>query len=81
MSTNGSFSVSPFFRSLIERPRAASLGAVCGVLRPPTRVLAFVWTTLLGKILTIDNFRRYGILLVNACPLCLKDEESIDLDP
>eukprot|EP00268_Persea_americana_P029942 TRINITY_DN28916_c0_g1_i2.p1 TRINITY_DN28916_c0_g1~~TRINITY_DN28916_c0_g1_i2.p1 ORF type:complete len:107 (+),score=3.09 TRINITY_DN28916_c0_g1_i2:158-478(+) len=33
---------------------------------------------LLGRILTMDNLRRRGLIIVNACPICFEDEESID---
>ena len=43
-----------------------------------SRVLAFVWLALQNKILTMDNLRRRKMLIVNACPLCLANEESVD---
>eukprot|EP00268_Persea_americana_P022762 TRINITY_DN2257_c1_g1_i1.p1 TRINITY_DN2257_c1_g1~~TRINITY_DN2257_c1_g1_i1.p1 ORF type:complete len:113 (-),score=8.22 TRINITY_DN2257_c1_g1_i1:477-815(-) len=42
------------------------------------RVIAFGWTALLGGILTMDNLRRRKVIVVNACSMCLANEESID---
>lgn len=42
------------------------------------RVQAFGWLAIHGGILVIDNLRRRGVIVVNACPLCLEDEEIID---
>ena len=38
----------------------------------------FVWTAALGKILTTDNLRRCGIIVVNWCCMCKADGESVD---
>ena len=37
----------------------------------------FGWLALKNRILTMDNLRRKGIIVVNACLLCLQDEESV----
>ena len=42
------------------------------------RVLAFSWIALLGGTLTADNLRRRKVCIVNACPMCLADEETVD---
>jgi hypothetical protein len=31
-----------------------------------------------GKILTVDNLRRRGMVVVNRCWLCESDKESVD---
>ena len=36
----------------------------------PPRVAFFSWTATLGKILTIDNLRKRGLILVEWCCLC-----------
>jgi hypothetical protein len=43
-----------------------------------SRVAFFVWSTALGKILTLNNLRKKNMVLVNRCGMCKKDEESID---
>ena len=37
----------------------------------------FAWTAARGKILTLDNLRRRGMVVVNRCWLCESDGESI----
>lgn len=47
-------------------------------MKAPPRVIAFGWIALHESILTMDNLRRQKIILVNASPMCLADEESVD---
>lgn len=42
------------------------------------RVLAFGWLALRGSILTMDNLQHKRIIVVNACPMCLGAEDSVD---
>ncbi|XP_059650347.1 uncharacterized protein LOC132296126 [Cornus florida] len=44
----------------------------------PIRVAFFVWTTVWGKILTIDNSRKRGNNFVNWCCICKQNGESVD---
>ena len=44
----------------------------------PPRVAFFSWTVMLGKILTIDNLRKCGLILVDWCCLCKESGESLD---
>lgn len=41
-------------------------------------VIAFSWLALQTRILTMDNLRRQKIIMVNACPMCLVEEETVD---
>ncbi|KAF5952789.1 hypothetical protein HYC85_010733 [Camellia sinensis] len=47
------------------------------VLGSPSKVAFFVWTALLGHILTLDNLIRRGHILVNWCCMCCGDAESV----
>jgi len=38
----------------------------------------FAWSAALGKILTVDNFRKRHIIIVDRCCLCKRDGESVD---
>ena len=38
----------------------------------------FCWTAALGKILTVDNLRHRGIIVVSWCCMCKADGESVD---
>ena len=44
----------------------------------PPRVAFFSWTAALGKVLTIDNLRKRGLILVDWCCLCRESGESPD---
>jgi len=44
----------------------------------PTRVAYFVWSTALGKILTLDNLRKMHVILVDRCCMCKQNRESVD---
>jgi hypothetical protein len=41
-------------------------------------IVFFTWMVALSKILTIDNFRRQGLTLVNWCCICTKSEEIVN---
>jgi hypothetical protein len=47
-------------------------------VKAPPCIAFFTWAVVLGKILTIDNFQRQGLTLVNWCCLCKKSEETIN---
>ena len=44
----------------------------------PTKIRFFAWEVWWGKILTMEQFKKRGRHLANRCPLCGKDEESLD---
>lgn len=44
----------------------------------PPRVIAFAWLALRANILPMDNSCERRVIVVNAYPLCLADEKSID---
>jgi hypothetical protein len=46
--------------------------------KAPPRVAFFSWTAALGKILTAENLRHRGIILVNWCCMCKVAGESVD---
>lgn len=47
-------------------------------MKAPPRVIAFGWLALRGGIPTLDNLRHRKRILVNVCPMCLADEETVD---
>ena len=47
-------------------------------LKVPPRVVIFGWLAIRKRILTQDNLRKRGRIVVNACPMCLRGEESAD---
>lgn len=46
-------------------------------MKAPLRIIVVGWMTLLGGILTMSNFRRHWVVVVNACIMCLVGEDSI----
>ena len=44
----------------------------------PPRVAFFSWTTALGRILTIDNFWKHRLILMDWCCMCKRSGESVD---
>jgi hypothetical protein len=46
--------------------------------KAPPRVAFFMWTTVLGEILTMDNLRKKNIIVTEWCCMCKKSGESID---
>lgn len=78
-STNDMFFVVPMFSTMTKDAMASHTQiASQWRIKAPPRIIAFGWSTLLGGILTMDNLRRRRVLVVNACPMCLSDEETID---
>ena len=41
------------------------------------KVIILGWLSICRRILTLDNLRR-GMIVVNACLTCLREEESVD---
>lgn len=46
--------------------------------RVPSKVAFFVWTAAFGKILTTDNLRKRGCVVMDWCYMCKKNGESVD---
>ena len=47
-------------------------------VKVPLRVSFFVWTTPLGRTLTVDNLRRRGIIVVGWCSMCKHSGEFVN---
>ncbi|CAN1297431.1 LINE-1 reverse transcriptase homolog [Linum perenne] len=80
LETSGVFSVRSLARELILHrfQGCSSFPTVMIWLRSiPTKVAGFVWQAVHGKISTIDNLIRRGMLIPNRCVLCGADAESI----
>ena len=74
---NGKFSVKSFYNALNERiDLMAGCNSFWDSSVPPT-VLSFCWVARKHKILTIDKLRKRNHVIVNTCPMCLNDEESV----
>lgn len=74
----GHFFVKSFCNSLIRKGESPYVHPKVWKGAAPLKVKVFGWLVGLGKILTIDNLRRWRMLIVNACPLCLSAAESVN---
>ena len=63
-SKNGSFSVYSFFSSMMGRCNMRSPMVCIWKLKAPSRVVVFGWLVLRKRILTMDNLRRRGKVVV-----------------
>ena len=77
-SKDGYFSISTFFSSITNGLRERNAVNNIWKMKAPMRVLIFGWLAIRKRILTQDNLRRRGMTIVNGCPMCLKEEESMD---
>ena len=44
----------------------------------PLKVCVFTWEVWWGKVLTADQLKKRGFQLASRCPLCQKDEETLE---
>jgi len=44
----------------------------------PLMVAFFVWSAALGKFLTMENLRKWHVIVVDRCCMCKKNEEFVD---
>lgn len=42
------------------------------------KIALFGWTASLGKILTVDNLRKHGLIVIDWCCMCEKSGEPLD---
>jgi hypothetical protein len=77
-SRKGAFEVRSFYRVLSSHGPSSFPWKGIWRTKAPPRVAFFAWTATRGKILTIDNLRRRGMIVVNRCWLCESDGESVD---
>ncbi|CAN1729012.1 Putative ribonuclease H protein At1g65750 [Linum perenne] len=81
LEANGSFSVRSFARELIMQkfPGCSDFPAERIWLRHvPTKVAGFVWQLAHGRVSTMDNLIRRGMIIPNRCVLCGAAEEMIE---
>ena len=70
-SKDGRFSVTSFFMALSNSRREKSAVSSIWKLKAPPRVVIFGWLALRKRILTMDDLKRRGRIVVNGCPMCL----------
>ena len=59
------------------KPKLFSVETVVETKMPP-KVSFFIWTATLGKLLTIDNLRRWKVVVVDWCCMCKRNGKTID---
>ena len=72
------FSVSSFFMAMSRGHSLINPLYRIWKLKIPPRVIVFSWLALWGGVLTMDNLSWHRKIIVNACPVCLVNEESVD---
>lgn len=78
LTKSGIFSVRSCYRWLVRAlgEAVSFLHKQIWKLKIPPRVSFFTWEASQECILTVDKLKRRGLVIVNGCVLCLKDEES-----
>jgi hypothetical protein len=74
----GGFEVKSFYRALLAHGPISFPWKSILRSKAPLRVVFFVWTVVRSKILTLDNLRRRGMVVVNRFWLFESDMESVD---
>ncbi len=72
------FTVKDYYRSLCSPSSRVFPWKSIWKAKVPSRVAFFSWTAALEKILTVDNLRRRGLILVEWCCLCKQSGESVN---
>uniref|UniRef100_A0A2N9H909 Reverse transcriptase zinc-binding domain-containing protein n=1 Tax=Fagus sylvatica TaxID=28930 RepID=A0A2N9H909_FAGSY len=77
LKKNGTFDIRSF--SLAIRGSVSNGFPWKGIwgIKVPRRVAFFVWTATWGNILTCDNLRRRGFVMVDWCCLCRCNDENV----
>ena len=75
---SGKFDTWSFYHKI--RNTALSTFPLKGIwkVKVPKRVVFFMWTTVHGQILTLDNLMLRGCPLANRCCMCCCNTESVD---
>jgi hypothetical protein len=77
-SRKGKFEVKSFYRVLLPRGSSSFPWKSIWRTKAPLRVAFFAWKAARSKILTLDNLRKRGMIIVNRCWLCESEEELVD---
>eukprot|EP00268_Persea_americana_P010393 TRINITY_DN14229_c0_g1_i1.p2 TRINITY_DN14229_c0_g1~~TRINITY_DN14229_c0_g1_i1.p2 ORF type:complete len:103 (-),score=10.74 TRINITY_DN14229_c0_g1_i1:200-508(-) len=67
-----------FFMTILNILGERSAVSSIWKLKAPPRVLVFGWLALRNRIPTMDLLSRRGMTFVNGCPMCSRDEESVN---
>uniref|UniRef100_A0A2N9GJ10 Reverse transcriptase zinc-binding domain-containing protein n=1 Tax=Fagus sylvatica TaxID=28930 RepID=A0A2N9GJ10_FAGSY len=78
LNRKGVFDSRSYFHVLHAPVAVAFPWKIIWGVKSPRRVAFFMWTVAWGRILTCDNLRKRGIVLVGWCCMCKGDDESVD---
>uniref|UniRef100_A0A2N9FVR5 Reverse transcriptase domain-containing protein n=1 Tax=Fagus sylvatica TaxID=28930 RepID=A0A2N9FVR5_FAGSY len=76
--SNHKFAVKRYYRSLSPRSSMSFPWKPIWKVKVPPRVAFLSWTVTLGKVLTIDNLRKRGLIIQEWCCMCKRSGESVD---
>ena len=76
--TNHKFAVKRYYRSLSPPSSISFPWKPIWKVKVPPRVAFFSWTATLGKVLTIDNLRKRGLIIQEWCCMYKRSGESVD---
>jgi hypothetical protein len=77
-SKKGLFKVKSFIYSLACSENSRFPWKSVWRTQAPSRAAFFVWSAALGKIFTLDNLRKWHVIVINRCYMCKKIKESTD---
>jgi zinc-binding in reverse transcriptase len=71
------FSVRSVYNFLTDTPHIKENIFKLWEIKAPLRVQIFIWLQLRNKLLTTDNMRSRGWIVISMCHLCRRHEENI----
>jgi hypothetical protein len=72
------FEVRSFYHALIQPASSAFPWRSVWKAKAPSKMAFFLWTASLGRILTTDNLRKRGIIIMDWCCMCKAGGESVN---
>jgi len=72
------FDVRSFYKALACKEAIHFLWKSIWRTKVPLKVAFFAWTAAQGKILTLDNLRKKGVVVIDRCCMCKLNGESVD---
>ena len=77
LKKNGTFDTSSFYLAIRGSMNSGFPWKSIWGVKVPRRIAFFVWTAAWGNILTCDNLRRRGVVMVGWCCLCRGNDETV----
>jgi hypothetical protein len=77
-SQKGLFNVISFYSVLVRSDGSPSPWKSIWWIKTSLRVVFFAWSAALGKILTIDNFRKWHVIVNDRYCMCKRNGKYVD---